>query len=114
MSSLVESLVHLEVDSDEAPDSYTLLKISVPDDLAVQPLDPPAESEWKQDLELTRSIGDTWLASLETPLARVPSVIAPQTWNYLLNPEHTDAKKVQVAEVIKERFDSRLFRFGTR
>lgn len=114
MSALVESLVHLEVDSDDAPDSYTLLKISVPDNLAVQLLDPPAESEWKQDIELTRSIGDAWLASFKTPLARVPSVIAPQTWNYLLNPEHLDARQVQIAEVVKERFDSRLFRFGTR
>ena len=64
------------------------------------------------DLKFTRQIGDAWLASRETPLARVPSAIAPQTWNYLLNPEHPDAKQVQVAEVIKERFDNRLFRFG--
>ncbi len=114
MSALVESLVHLEVDSDETPDSYTLLKIFVPGDLVVQPLDPPAGTEWKQDLELTRSIGDAWLASLETPLARVPSAIAPRTWNYLLNPEHLGAKQVAIAEVIHERFDNRLFRFGTR
>ena len=114
MSALVESLVHLEVDSDETPDSYTLLKIFVPDDLAVQPLDPPVGLEWMRDLELTRSLGDAWLASLKTPLARVPSAIAPHTWNCLLNPIHPNAKQVQIAEVIKERFDNRLFCFGTR
>ncbi len=91
-----------------------MLKISAPDGLAIQQLDPPVGSEWKQDPELTRSIGDAWLASLETPSARVPSVIAPQTWNYLLNPEHPDAKQVVVAEIIRERFDNRLHRFGTR
>jgi RES domain-containing protein len=63
---------------------------------------------------MTRRIGDEWLASLETPLARVPSAIMPRTWNYLLNPEHPGAKQVQIAEVIKERFDNRLFRFGAR
>jgi RES domain-containing protein len=114
MAALVETLVHLEIDSEETPDFYTLLRISVPDGIAIQPLDPPAESDWKRDLELTRRIGDAWLASLETPLARVPSVIAPQTWNYLLNPEHPDAKQVVVAEVIREQFDNRLFRFGVR
>jgi RES domain-containing protein len=114
MAALVETLVHLEVESENTPDIYTLLKISVPDDLAIQPLDLPAGSDWKCDLELTRHIGDAWLASLETPLARVPSVLAPETWNYLLNPEHPDAKQVQVAEVIRERFDNRLFRFGVR
>jgi RES domain-containing protein len=114
ISALVESLVHLDVDSEDTPDFYTLLKISAPDGLAVQSLDPPVGSEWKQDIELTRSIGDAWLASLQTPLARIPSVIAPQSWNYLLNPEHPDAIQVVVAEVIRERFDNRLFRFGTR
>ena len=59
-------------------------------------------------------MGDDWLAAQEAPLARVPSVIAPHTWNYLLNPEHPDAKQVQVAEVIRERFDNRLFRLGAR
>jgi RES domain-containing protein len=114
MVALVETLVHLEVDSEETPDFYTLLKISVPDGFAIRSLDPPAESDWKRDLELTRRLGDAWLASLETPLARVPSVLAPQTWNYLLNPEHPDAKQIEIAEVIRERFDNRLFRFGVR
>jgi RES domain-containing protein len=50
----------------------------------------------------------------QTAWARVPSAIAPQTWNYLLNPEHSEAKKVKIVETIQERFDNRLFRFGTR
>ncbi len=114
IGALVESLVHLDVDREDTPDFYTLLKISVPEGRAIQLLDPPVGTEWKQDLDLTRSIGDAWLASLESPLARVPSAIAPHTWNYLLNPEHPDSAQVQVAEVISERFDNRLFRFGTR
>jgi RES domain-containing protein len=113
-SALVETLVHLEVDSEDFPDSYTLLKISVPDGIAIQALDPPAGADWKRDLGLTRSIGDAWLAARATALARVPSVIAPHTWNVLLNPEHPDTKKIEIAEVIKERFDNRLFRFGAR
>lgn len=113
-AALVETLVHLEVDSEDTPDFYTLLKISVTDELIIQPLDPPAGTDWKQNMELTRRMGNVWLASLETALARVPSAIAPQTWNYLLNPEHPEAKQVVVAEIIKERFDNRLFRFGSR
>lgn len=58
MSALVESLVHLEVDSEDTPDFYTLLKISVPDGVAIQPLEPPADADWKRDLEMTRRIGD--------------------------------------------------------
>ena len=113
-AALVETLVHLEVDSEDTPDFYTLLKIFVPDGLAIQSLDPPAGSEWKLNQALTRRLGDAWLASAEAPLARVPSAIAPETWNYLLNPEHPDAKQIEIAAVIKERFDNRLFRFGGR
>jgi RES domain-containing protein len=114
MSALVETPVHLNVDPEDTPEFYTLLKISIPDGIVVESLDPPAGSDWKQSLELTRSIGNEWLTSLRTAIARVPSVIAPHTWNYLLNPENPDAKQVQIAEVIKERLDNRLFRFGSR
>jgi RES domain-containing protein len=114
MAAIVETLVHLDVDPEDTPASYTLLAVSVPEGLAVQSLSLPDGDSWKQDLPLTRRIGDAWLASLGTALARVPSVIAPRTWNYLVNPLHTHAHQVQIAEVIKERFDNRLFRFGTR
>ncbi|MGB9407153.1 MAG: RES family NAD+ phosphorylase, partial [Terracidiphilus sp.] len=88
--------------------------VSVPDELAIKPLNAIAPTDWKERPEFTRTIGDAWMASSETALARVPSAIVPQTWNYLLNPEHPDAKQVQVAEVIRERFDNRLFKFGAR
>jgi len=115
-SALLERIVHL-TDRNEGgglPRFYQLLRISVPDDVGTRHLNTLAPADWKENPEFTRLIGDSWLASLETPLARVPSVIAPYTWNYLLNPEHPDAKLVQVAEIIQERFDSRLFRCAAR
>jgi RES domain-containing protein len=115
-SALLERIVHMTDMYDEAflPRFYQLLKVVVPDELAVKPLSTLAPIDWKDQIEFTQQSGNTWLASLETPLARVPSAIAPETWNYLLNPEHPDAKRVEIAEVIRERFDNRLFRFGAR
>ena len=114
--ALLERIVHMTDMVEDAflPQFYQLLKVAVPDDLAVKQLNSIAPTDWKERPEFTRNLGDTWLAERETPLARVPSVIAPQTWNYLLNPEHPDAKKIEIAEVIKEQFDNRLFRFGVR
>jgi RES domain-containing protein len=114
--ALLERIVHMTDMYDEAflPRFYQLLKVAVPDELVIKQLNTIAPTDWREHHEFTRAIGDAWLASLETALARVPSAIAPQTWNILLNPEHPDAKLVQVAEVIKERFDNRLFRFGSR
>lgn len=113
-SALVETLVHQDVDSEDIPDAYTLLRIVVPEAIAIEMLEPSAHNEWKGSNESTRQIGDVWLTSSKTALARVPSAIMPYTWNYLLNPEHPDAAQVQIVEVIKERFDERLFHFVTR
>jgi RES domain-containing protein len=114
--ALLERIIHLMDRNQDGilPQFYQLLKVAVPDEHGLKQLNTIAPVDWKERPEFTRNLGDAWLASMETPLARVPSVIAPQTWNYILNPEHPDAKQVVVAEVIKERFDNRLFRFGAR
>jgi RES domain-containing protein len=114
--ALLERIVHMTDMIEDAylPRFYQLLHVNVPDELAIKLLTILAPIDWKERFEFTRAIGDAWLASLETPLARAPSAIAPRTWNYLLNPAHPDAKQVAVAEVIKERFDNRLFHFGAR
>ena len=114
--ALLKRIVHLMDRNEDGilPRFYQLLKVVVPDELAIKPLNTMAPTDWKEHPEFTRNLGDAWLASQETPLARFPPVIAPHTWNYLLNPEHPEAAKVEVAEVIREQFDNRLFRFGTR
>jgi RES domain-containing protein len=114
--AMLERIVHMTDMYEDAflPQFYQLLKVAVPDELVIKQLNTIAPADWKERLEFTRNLGDAWLISRETPLAQVPSAIAPHTWNYLLNPEHPDAKQVQVAEVIHEHFDNRLFRFGTR
>jgi len=112
--AMLEVLVHLKEREEGLPRIFTLLRIEGPDDLDIKQLNTIAPTDWKERPEFTSNLGDAWLTSLETSLARVPSAIIPRTWNYLLNPEHPDAKHVTVAEVIKERFDNRLFRFGVR
>jgi RES domain-containing protein len=112
--AMIECIVHLLrlTEDGDVPPSYQLLRLHLPDGLAVKPLGTLAPVDWKERSEFTRAIGDDWLASMETPLARVASAIVPHTWNVLLNPLHPDAKRIEIAEVIKERFDNRLFRFG--
>jgi RES domain-containing protein len=112
--ALLEVLAHLEFDEGELPDEFQLLEISIPDDLSIRELEPPTRIDWKEYPRATQAAGDVWLTARETVLARVPSAILPRTWNYLLNPAHPDANQVTVAEIVRERFDNRLFRFGAR
>lgn len=113
-SALLEVLVHLELEPDEIPTHFQLLEIQSADDIQVRDLMPLADANWREQIGNTRKIGDQWLTSLETPLARVPSAIVPRTWNLLLNPIHPDAKNAHVVSAVRERFDVRLFRFGPR
>jgi len=115
-SAMLERIVHL-TDRNEGgilPRFFQLLQVSVPDEILIKPLSVLARVDWKEHPESTQPIGDAWLASLETSLARVPSAVVPRTWNYLLNPGHPDAVQIQIVEVINEHFDNRLFRLGSR
>jgi RES domain-containing protein len=112
--AMLEALVHLTDREDDLPRTFTLLEVEISEALAVRDLMPLAEADCKRQQQVTQRIGDAWLASRETPLARVPSAIMPHTWNVLLNPEHPEAEGVKIANVIRERFDGRLFRFGAR
>ena len=108
--ALLEVLVHLELDDDALPQPYNLLRVTVPTDIQIERLAISEKSSWKSDEGLTRAIGNEWLKSARTALAEVPSVIMPDTRNYLLNPEHPEAERIQIAEVIPADFDLRLIR----
>ena len=102
--ALLEMLVHQAKTS--IPEPYQLLEIGAPDDIATT--DWPSEQN-HQDIALTAAWGDAFLRAATTPLARVPSVVAPVSWNYLLNPLHPDATLVRVVEAQRWPWDQRLF-----
>lgn len=109
--ALMEILVHLELDTSNFPNSYKLLKVEAPDSLEVGRVrEAVLADNWQQDLPATRAIGDEWLASMTTALLRVPSVIAPETFNVLLNPLHPDAARVRVLWHREYRWDKRFFK----
>jgi RES domain-containing protein len=108
--AMLEVLIHLELDEDELPPSYMLLRVGVPDDLAIEDLIVPSGEPWKMDHGLSRRVGDEWLMRGEAALARVPSAILPKTSIYLLNPGHSEARRVEVLETAQARFDQRLLR----
>lgn len=66
-------------------------------------------SGWQDDFTGIQWIGDQWLLRRETALLRVPSVVAAESWNYLLNPLHPDAAKVTIVRKSHYQYD-RLFR----
>jgi len=109
-SALIETIVHFEVDRDQIPNQYQLLAVEVAEDTAFESVDVHnLPTDWPENLNTTRTLGDEWLDSNRTALLRVPSVIVPHASNWLLNPAHADAAKVTIAQVVRAPFDARLF-----
>jgi len=114
-SALLEILVHQELGhSEQVPDSYQLLRIEVPEDIGVaELLESDTPENWRADLQWTQSAGTEWLASGATALLKVPSAILPAT-NFLLNPAHPDAARLEIAEIMQVSHDQRILRLINR
>lgn len=57
---------------------------------------------------VSQSIGDQWLKEQTSLALRVPSVVVPQEYNYLINPRHPDFGSFIAEEPFPVPFDYRL------
>ena len=107
----LEVRVHLDLPFDLLPDDYVLMRIAVPDDMAVRAVEPRGLPEsWRErDSQSCRAIGDAWLAELSSALLLVPSVIIPFEQNVLINPLHREAARLAIADLTPFAWDSRLW-----
>jgi RES domain-containing protein len=102
---LAECLVHV---TGPLPADYVAIRIELPDG-AVEAL--PAErlpAGWADDVGLTRTVGDHWLAQERSLALAVPSAVLPDSTNLLINPLHPDAAALRVHSRQPFRFDPRL------
>ena len=108
--ALLEALVHIEAATPaELPRGYQLLEVGLPDDAAITTASLPAGDGWRQDITLTRRVGDEWLATGASLLLRVPSALVERTFNHLFNPAFAQARDCRIVSAGQWPFDSRLF-----
>ncbi len=114
-TALLETLVHMEIDAEDRPDRFQMLKIQGPDKLTRERVEtlsqdaPKLTSNWQANLQLTQRIGDQWLAAGRTLLLEVPSILVPETWNVLMNPLHAGINKLKITARYQHPFDTRFF-----
>ncbi len=110
-AALLEILVHFEIDIQDLPVRYRLLKIEAPDDMQVERVlvnDLP--KDWPEGTEVTRAVGDSWLTRGSAALLSMPSAIVPETFNVLLNPAHQGAKRIVIVQTGDHAIDPRLLK----
>ena len=57
-----------------------------------------------------QQVGDTWVAGARSAVLRLPSVIVPSEWNYLLNPAHRDFASCTIGPKQRIKLDLRLIK----
>lgn len=104
----LEFLVHF-ARRDEVP---ALVSFEVRfDESLVSKLDKPPE-DWRRvpAPRSTQQAGDRWWRAQRSAVLRVPSVIVPREFNYLLNPSHADFANIEIGEPEPFGLDPRLLR----
>lgn len=106
--SVLEMLVHnrftdFEIDLD-------LLYISIADILEVKEVkNQKLKKDWVNDFEYTRFMGDQFIKAGTHAVLKVPSAVIKEEYNFIINPLHTDFKKIKISETIPFSTDKRIF-----
>jgi RES domain-containing protein len=108
--ALIEVLANLKGNPKLFPDTYQLMKVGAADNVSRETLEPNSLADnWRENGSETRSAGDSWLARTSSALLVVPSAASPESFNYLFNPLHPDAKGLTIEWSRWIEYDKRLF-----
>ncbi len=108
--ALVEVLANLKGDPRLFPDAYQLVKAAAAASVSTGTLSASELSpDWRRNLPQTQSLGDAWLTANTSALLSVPSLPAPESTNFLLNPLHPDARHLAIEWCKWITYDKRLF-----
>lgn len=108
--AILEVLVHLP--SYRAFGKRVAFRLTLPENL-IELLDagklPP---DWRisPPPRSTQHLGDEWVREGRSAVLHVPSVVAPHSYNVLLNPEHPDFSVIEIGEPEAVTLDPRLIK----
>ena len=106
----LEVTVHLDINQD-LPNDRFYVEIDIPESLLILELnskDLPEAWDSKPPCFVSQLIGDDFVRRREAAVLKVPSAIIPFEYNYLINPNHPDAKDIKVVAVWRMEFDKRI------
>ncbi len=106
----IETFVHLEPNL--RPDDLISIAAEIPDDVATERVEMKVlPRRWHEMRgESLRAFGDSWIRAGKTMALHVPSAAIRGEWNVLLNPEHSDFRKIKIERSRRFEFDLRMFR----
>ena len=107
----LETFVHLGFETSKI--KFSSIMVIIPDEVKIREVNIKSlPYDWRDEPspESTKSIGSEWAKKMETVVLRVPSVIIPTEFNYVLNPLHPDFRKLTIGKPNTFSFDSRMWK----
>ena len=108
--AMVEYFVHL--DRDDPPPDLVVASADVPDNVSRVRVSPGnLSTSWRQTPApvALAAIGDRFARKRRDAILVVPSALAPEESNWLLNPDHPDFTRIQIHPPEPFAYDSRFF-----
>ena len=89
---------------------YVFFRAALDEGLAAEPPEKTLPERWDEHPPPSEAqqVGNRWAASEESVALRVPSVVVPYSYNYLLNPIHPAFEAVEIGSAEPFPVDRRL------
>ncbi|HRD56776.1 MAG TPA: RES family NAD+ phosphorylase [Ferruginibacter sp.] len=91
-------------------ENLDLVEINIPDN--IEPIEitlTKLKKNWELDAGYTRFIGDEFIRNNQSLILKVPSAVIQEEHNFIINPLHTDFKKLKINNIREFETDERLF-----
>lgn len=108
--ALLETLAHTPAKLLQVK-TYFLITLNLPDTAVVQEVNIkkfPTGWDGTEIRAITQKTGDDFLSTVKNLAMAVPSVLMPEELNFVLNPQHSDFKKVKIIHQRRIHFDKRV------
>lgn len=95
------------------PVDYFISTIEIPENVSMKEISPKSlPDNWKSfpHSHSTQQIGDDFVIKNLHLVLKVPSAVIQGDYNFLINPYHTDFKKIKILNIEPFDFDKRLFK----
>jgi RES domain-containing protein len=109
--AMAEVAVHFTLAT--LPGDYMMITIFIPDDISLQKLnitDLPTDWNTFPHPSTTQAIGDQFVADNKFCILQIPSAVTKGDYNLLINPNHSDFKRIKIINTDQFPFDKRIFK----
>ncbi len=109
--SMLECLAHFPVAY--APQNMAIATIIIPENSLVEEINITDLPENWRAIPSPKALKERsyqWIKDQEALVLKVPSIIVPQEFNYIINPFHKDSKSIELYKIAPFFFDGRVLK----